>query len=76
MKELLCEYFLARLIRFLCLRVSANLIVFAINNFYKQLYVKDSECLVEAAIREIAVCSTCQKQSECFAKRDAAGFLT
>ena len=72
MKELLCEYFLARLIRFLCLRVSANLIVFAINNFYKQLY----ECLVEAAIREIAVCSTCQKQSECFAKRDAAGFLT
>ena len=50
LKELLCEYFLAWLIRFLCLRVFANLIVFAINNFCKQLYVKDTECLVEAAI--------------------------
>ena len=43
LKELLWKYFLACLIRFLCLRgISVNLIVFAINNVHKQLYVKDS----------------------------------
>ena len=43
-----------------------NLIVFAVNNFHKQLYVK-------AAIWEIALCSTCRKQSEYF---DVERFLT
>ena len=28
--------------------------------------------LVEAAVWEIAVCSTCRKQSECFDKKDVA----
>ena len=32
--------------------------------------------LGEAAIWEIAVCSTCRKQSEYFDKRNVAGFLT
>ena len=32
--------------------------------------------LVEAAIWEIIVCSTCRKQSECFDNRDVAEFLT
>ena len=51
----------------------AFLVVFDIKNFHEQLYVK--ECLVEDTIWEIAVCSTCRKQSEYFDKRDAARFL-
>ena len=43
LKELLWKYFLTCLIRSLCLRfTSVNLIVFAINNFHKQIHVKDS----------------------------------
>ena len=49
---------------------SANLIAFLTNNLHKQLYVKDSLCLEEAAIWEIAVCSICRKQREYFDKKD------
>ena len=60
----------------MCELFSVNLIVFAINNFHKQIYVKDSKCLVEAAVWEVTVCSTCRKQSQSFDKRDVAMFLT
>ena len=42
----------------------------------KQLYVKDRQCSVEAAIYETAVFSTCQKQNEYFDKENVASILT
>ena len=59
-----------------CEFFSFNLIVFAINNFHKQLYEKIVKCLVEADIWEITVRSTCWKKSEYFDKRYIARFLT
>ena len=58
-----------------CESFSANLIVFTINDFHKQPYVKDSWYLVETAICEIAACLTCRKQSDYFDKRDVARSL-
>ena len=42
LKQLLYEYFLASLIRFLCVRVIFCQFIFAFKNFRKQLYGKDS----------------------------------
>ena len=69
LEGVIMKYFIACLRHFLYLRV-----FFAIFNCFcyshKQLYVKDSSCLVEAAIWEIAVCSTCWEQGEYIYKRD------